>query len=292
MPVFTTQNEPTGQGPPGPQLQLPVLQLFDLESHAAQALPPVPHMLVVFPGWQALAAQQPLHESTVHMHCPPTQARPEPQIGLVPHWHAPSAQWSAFCPSQPLQALPPVPQADSEGVAQVLPLQQLLGHELASQMQAPPEQRAPSPQGGDPPHMQSPPVQTLVEFPSHGWQAVPAVPHCCVLSLVMQVLPTQHPEQDWSLHTQEPEEHAWPAPQAELLPHWQVPFEVQPSARSGSHATQAPPAVPHVLRPAWWHDGPEQHPEAHVVALQPAQTPLTHAPASGHASHAPPATPH
>ena len=202
-----------------PQLQLPVLQLFDLGSQTTQVFPPVPHALVVLPGWHALEAQQPLQESTVHMHWPPRHANPVPQIGLVPHRQEPLTQRSAFCPSQPLHATPPVPHSDSEGGSQVLPLQQLFGHDCALQTQTPPEHRAPNPQGGAPPQLHCPPSQRSVELASHGWQAVPAGPHCWELSLETQPFPTQHPEHDCALQTHDPPEQACPASQAGLPPH-------------------------------------------------------------------------
>jgi hypothetical protein len=113
-----------------------------------------------------------------------------------------------------------------------------------------------------------------------------------VLSVVTHTLPAQQPEHDWALQTQLPPEHVTPLSHVGPLPHWQVPPEPQAFARSGSQATQAPPAVPHVLRLAELHDGPEQQPSGQVVELQPEQTPLLHPPPSGHAWHAPPALPH
>jgi hypothetical protein len=136
-----TQVLPDGQGGLVPQVHCPPLQLLDLESHAVHAFPPDPHAPTVLPALQALDAQQPVHESTVHMHCPLTQPRPEPQAGLLPHMQVPFAQWSARWPSQPLHAVPPELHWDSDGVAHVFPVQQLFGHDWALQTQAPPEHR-------------------------------------------------------------------------------------------------------------------------------------------------------
>ena len=60
----------------------------------------------------------------------------------VPHWHAPAAeQLSARVGSHAKQTAPAVPQAESERGVQTVPLQQLLGQDVASHTQTPPEQR-------------------------------------------------------------------------------------------------------------------------------------------------------
>jgi hypothetical protein len=97
-----------------------------------QPAPPLPHVLVAVPLWQAFPSQQPVQQAPLR-HCPPVQAVPS---GFWPPLHLPAAQLpvahSPPCP-QLEQAAPPVPQAvvSSPGL-QSLPWQQprqrLCGH--------------------------------------------------------------------------------------------------------------------------------------------------------------------
>lgn len=60
--------------------------------------------------------------------------------GLLPHWHAPPVvQVSAVAGSHTAQVPPSTPQPPTEGIVHVLPLQQPLGQDVASQTQVWPE---------------------------------------------------------------------------------------------------------------------------------------------------------
>lgn len=102
----------------------------------------------------------------------------------------------------------------------------------------------------------------------------------------------QHPPQ-----LTESQTHA-PLTQWRPTPHWvdppqvQAPAIEQPSARTGSHATHAAPAMPQVATARGAHVVPEQQPFGHVVGEQP--DPLHTPPSQVDAPqlwHAPPAVP-
>lgn len=95
-----------------------------------------------------------------------------------------------------------------------------------------------------------------------------------------------------SSHAHSPPRQRWPGAQAAPPPHWQAPPELQPSARSGSHATHAAAPVAHVVVDGGLHVVPEQQPEGQVAAVQPLQTPPVQVWPAGHCWHAAPATAH
>ena len=86
---------------------------------------------------QVSPLQQPFgQEVALQTHAPPTHCCPVVHAGPVPHWQAPPVQPSAPVP-QATQAVPATPHAASDGVVQVSPLQQPVGHEAGLQTQAP-----------------------------------------------------------------------------------------------------------------------------------------------------------
>jgi hypothetical protein len=188
--------------------------------------------------------------------CPLGQGLPEPQR------HCPVVQRSAR-PSQAEQLTLPVPQAPTvfPGLQAVADAQQPVQPELPLQTHCPPVQTRPEPQAGLLPQRQAPLAQLSAFVASHG---------------ARQLFPLQQPAHELASHTQLPALQRCPAPQAGPLPHWQTPLEVQMLARTLSHAMQAAPFAPQVLRPCRLQVDPEQQPPAQVPALHPLQTPLVH----------------
>ncbi len=130
------------------------------------------------PVRQVVPEQQPLgHEVRSQTQAPLTQRWPVPHGAPVPHWQAPVAeQWSEAAP-QLTQALPETPQLATPAVLHVVPLQQPLLHESASQMQAPLTQRCPEAQADPAPHEQVPAdEQPSATARSHVMHAAPAAP--------------------------------------------------------------------------------------------------------------------
>jgi hypothetical protein len=122
-------------------------------------------------------------------------------------------------------------------------------------------------------------------------QVTPAAPQFARVRPV-QVAPVQQPPgQDTSSHTQAPARQRWPAAQAELPPHWQVPPGEQPSAWAGSQAWHTAPLVPHAESARTLQVEPEQHPPGQLLALHPLQAPPGQVCFAGQASHAAPALP-
>jgi hypothetical protein len=103
------------------------------------------------------------------------------------------------------QALPETPQLATAAVLHVVPLQQPLRHESASQMQAPPTQRCPAVQADPAPHEQAPAdEQPSATAGSHVTHAAPAAPQRDSDGDT-QVAPSQQPlGHDAALHTHLP----------------------------------------------------------------------------------------
>jgi hypothetical protein len=203
---------------------------------------------------------------------PPTHCCPLAQAAPPPHLHAPAVQLSAPTPHE-TQAAPPVPHAPSVLARQVLEKQQPLGHEVASQVQAPPTQCWPDGQGAAAPHAQVPPAVQVSEPTPQLVQAPPPVPHAPGTP-TLQIAPLQQPfAHEVALHTHAPPTHCWPLAQAAPVPHLHAPPE-QRFARLGSQATHAPPPVPQALAWPMLQTLPLQQPLAHEVGLH------THAPAT------------
>ena len=112
------------------------------------------------------------------MHRPPTQRWPPAQAGPVPHWHVPALlQRLALVVSQAEQAPPAVPHAASDGTVHTPPVQQPVGHDVASHMQAPFMHRWPAPQGGALPQRHSPSIEQVSALSeSQAVQAAAPVP--------------------------------------------------------------------------------------------------------------------
>lgn len=215
-------------------------------------------------------SQQPWgHEVASQTQFPPLQRCPGPQAARVPHWQAPAAlQVSAVLESQAEQAAPGAPQAASDRVVQLVPLQQPLGHEVALQTHWPCTQRCPPPQGALAPHRQVPPSpQVSAVLLSHETQLAPAVPQALSLGEV-QVLPLQQPPgHELALHVQCPPTHACPAEHGPWGPQRHCPDDEQLSERR-SQAVQTPPDGPQVASDRRLHTFPAQHPFEQVVLSQ------------------------
>lgn len=115
---------------------------------AAQAAPPDPQLALLFPFRQVMPSQQPL-----------------PQFPALQEFGggAQTLLWQVLPPAQVVQAIPPVPQAESlDPPRQVVPSQQPVGQLVASQTQDPLTQRWPLPQAA---HVAAFLPQRLLRFP-------------------------------------------------------------------------------------------------------------------------------
>jgi hypothetical protein len=109
----------------------------------------------------------------------------------------------------------------------VLPLQQPVGHEVASHTQAPPEHRCPAPQAGLDPHEHTPPVQESAVLGSHATHAAPPAPHAASEGTA-HVLPAQQPVVHVCAHVSHlPLTHVSPVGQSGVVVHPQVSFDRQ-----------------------------------------------------------------
>ena len=144
--VLATHRWPTAHAAPLPHRQVPVAeQLSERMSHATQVAPASPQL----PGARARQVaplQQPLgHDVPSHTQPLLVHRWPAWQAAPVPHAQLPSGPHrSAFVVSQAAHAAPLAPQVASVGVLQTPPVQQPLGHDVASHTHAPPLQRWPA----------------------------------------------------------------------------------------------------------------------------------------------------
>lgn len=149
------------QQPPGQlialhPLQRPASQVCPA-GQVSQAPPPAPHDCGVVPGAHRPCAQQPVgQEVPSHTQVLATQRWPTAHAAPLPHRQLPVAEQLSERASQAAQVAPPVPQLPSERVRQVLPLQQPLGHEVASQTHPVSVQRWPATQAAAPPQVHAP----------------------------------------------------------------------------------------------------------------------------------------
>ena len=112
-----------------------------------------------------------------------------------------------------------------------------------------------------PPWLQPPPAQV--------WQASPPAPQAASVLPAWQVLPAQQPlGQLVPSQTQAPPRQRCPLAHGAPVPQAQLPAAEQPSARTGSQATQATPALPQASRAGVWHAPAAQQPLAHDAASQ------------------------
>jgi hypothetical protein len=215
MQAPATQARPGPHAGPLPHVQAPAAQPSAFSaSHALQAAPDAPQV-VVESVLQMLPEQQPLaHEVAPHTHAPPTHRCPAPHEGPVPQAHAPPLQVSALVASQVAQPPPAVPHALTVGAVHTLPAQQPLGHEVASHTHAPPTHRCPAPHGAPAPHTHAPFLHVSAFCGSHAPHAPPAPPHADADGEVTQVFPWQHPAQVVAHPAQLPATQASPAAQA------------------------------------------------------------------------------
>ena len=201
---------------------------------------------MVFPATQAPPAQHPVgHEVPSQTQVLATQRWPGEQASAVPQRQVPVAEQLSERASHATQVAPAFPQVATERLAQIAPMQQPLGHELASQMQRPPTQRCPPAHALFTPQEQTPAaLQLSALVGSQARQAPPLVPQVAS-AVVLQVVPEQQPlAQEVASHTQAPAWQRWPVWQAAPLPQRQAPSGEQVSALAGSQLTHAAAAVP------------------------------------------------
>lgn len=218
---------PTAQAAPLPQRQAPAGEqlLANVESQVWQAPPSAPQ-LVSEGVVQIPFRQQPFAQFE--------ELQPE-QAWLVQVW-VPGHCWH----------WPPTPQFAAVSPArQLLPLQQPVGQDVASQTHPPGRQRRPAAQATDvDPQVQTPLMQLSAAVALHGAQATPPVPQADAVPET-QVFPLQQPfGHEVASQTQLWPTQCWPAAQAAPEPHLQVPPE-QRSVVTVSQATQTWPLVPH-----------------------------------------------
>ncbi len=110
----------------------------------------------------------------------PLQQPPGHDVASHTHWPLPLHSWPV---AHAAQVAPPVPHdaLDSEPygsqVPVLPPLQQPLGHDVASHTQTPPRQRFPEGQAGPLPHVQVPLAHVSVVVGSHAAHVPPLAPH-------------------------------------------------------------------------------------------------------------------
>lgn len=192
----------------------------------------------------------------------------------VPQRHAPlEEQLSASPGVHAAHVWPGAAHAAVESVVHTFPLQHPVGHDVASQTQAPPEQCSPAAHGAPVPHWQVPLAEHVsARTESHVTHVAPAAPQL-PSARVLHVVPSQQPSgHDVESQTHCPARQRWPVAHVAPPPHVQAPA-VHPSAALASHALHAPAAVPHVVTVALLHVSPEQQPSGHT---QPLQTPPLH----------------
>jgi hypothetical protein len=158
-----------------PQPQLPSIRQPSPRPPAVQsthAAPIEPHAPVACGVHRPVVAlQQPIgHELPSHTHAPPMQCCPLVHCApVVPHWQVPEAeQLSASVALHITHCTPLVPQLPSERGMQVLPLQQLLGHEVESHLQVAAEHSWPEAQAAAPPQVHTPADEQPSAVASHG----------------------------------------------------------------------------------------------------------------------------
>ena len=137
-------------------LQCPAVQVWPA-GQVVQALPPPPHELALSPERHAPAEQHPLgHDVLSQTQVLATQRCPGAQVAPVPQRQTPVAEQLSERASQATQLAPAVPQAATERVEQIAPLQQPPGQDVPSQTHRPLSQRWPPAHAADAPHAQVP----------------------------------------------------------------------------------------------------------------------------------------
>ncbi len=213
------------------------------------ALPPPPHEVTLSPGRHTPAEQHPLgHDVPSQTQVLPTQRCPGAHVAPVPHRQSPVAEQLSARASQAMQLEPALPQAETERLEQVVPLQQPLGHEVPSQMQRPLSQRWPPAQAAAEPHAQLPSAaQWSALDGSQALQTPPLAPQVPSEG-ELHTLPLQQPvAHEVVSHTHAPPRQRCPFAHGGPLPQVQAPLVEQVSALVASQALHAAAPVPHVL---------------------------------------------
>ena len=138
-----THASPAPHEGPLPQPHTPLTQLsLATWLQETQAMPPTPHALDTGFTQTRFGSQHPLGQDMASQTQRPFAHRcPLPHAGPAPQAHAPLPHLVAVFGSHTRQAAPPVPHTSIDGAMQVVPLQQPLGHDVASHAQAPFKQR-------------------------------------------------------------------------------------------------------------------------------------------------------
>jgi hypothetical protein len=167
----------------------------------------------VLPARQAPAEQQPVgHDVPSQTQVLATHRWPGEHAVPVPHRQAPVAEQLSERASQATQVDPALPQAVTERLAQTVPAQQPLGHEVVSQTHRPLSQRCPPAQEGPVPHVQAPAaLQRSALLASHVMQPPPLTPQLDS-DVTLQTFPAQQPPaHEVASHTQAPARQRCPA---------------------------------------------------------------------------------
>jgi hypothetical protein len=248
-----THASPTPHGEAPPHAQAPPTHASEVVvSQTTHSAPPVPQ--VASEGGPHVAPlQHPLgHEVASQTHFPFWQCCPAPHAAAPPQVHVPVVHPSDTVGSHVTQPPPIAPQALIDIGAHALPLQQPIGHDVASHVHAPPTQCCPIAHGPPAPQAHAPPLHESARTGSQGTHMDPPAPQAPTEGIV-QALPAQQPVvQVWAHPEHTPALHVWPAP----------------------HGVHAAPIVPHAVGEEAVQALPLQHPVGHDVASQ------VHAPAT------------
>jgi hypothetical protein len=174
------------------------------------------------------------------------QRCPVAQAAAAPQRQDPVDEQLSARVSHAAQVEPASPQVASDRIAQVVPWQQPLGHDVASQMHSPDAQRWPPAHGGPSPHAHAPAAQRSALLTSQVLQAAPGDPQVAS-DTGLHTFPWQHPaaHEDAS-QTQAPFMQRCPAAHGAPPPHRQAPVTEQVSARSASQLPHAAAPMPQV----------------------------------------------
>jgi hypothetical protein len=241
------------QHPPGQVVGLQPLQRppshVSPAGHTSQAPPPTPHDAGLALVWQVPCAQQPVgHEVPSQTQVLPMQRWPTAHAGPPPQRQPPPDEQLSARRSQAVQVEPASPHVASDRVSQVVPSQQPLGHEVASQTHRPPAQRWPPAQAAPAPQRQLPSWPHKSDLP--GSQVAHAAPPFPQLASerALHVVPSQQPPaHEVASQTHAPFMQRWPSWQGGPPPQRQAPVTEQVSAVAGSQLLQAAAPVPQVL---------------------------------------------
>ncbi len=181
-------------------------------------------------------------------HVPPEHICPAAHGAWPPHSQVPESEHVSDVMPQSTHATPPLPHAPGVGVTHTPAWQQPFGHDVASQLQTPPEQTWPAGHAGPLPQPQVPPSHESAVLPQL-WHAPPAVPQADAVGGVVQVEPEQQPY-------------------GQLVPSHPLHTPAEQVSLPGQLVHMAPPE-PHALGSLpGSHVVPEQHPVGQDVASQ------------------------